>query len=59
MKLVPLAIEEASEQENDDEHNRQAPSPVFCEAAMVFRALMHIVHVFHQCSLLGVGLRAS
>src|SRR5947208_1285536 len=33
VNLVPLTVKEASEQENNDEHNRQADSPAFCEAA--------------------------
>src|SRR5439155_26184448 len=49
--LVPLAVEEASEQENDDEHNRQADSPAFCEAAKVFMCVMHVVRFSHQYSI--------
>jgi hypothetical protein len=56
MKLVPLAVEEASEQENDDEYNRQTDSPAFCEAAKVFMCVMRVVRFSHQSSIACPGL---
>lgn len=57
MKLVPLAVEEASEQDNDDEHNRQTDLPAFCEAAKALMCIMHVVRFSHQYSITCVGLR--
>jgi hypothetical protein len=39
---MPLAVEEASKEDNDDEHNRQADPPAFCEAAKVFICHFHL-----------------
>ncbi len=57
MNLVTLAVEEASQQENDDEQNRQDDSPAFCEPAKVFLGVVRFVRFSHQCSIPCVGVR--
>ena len=56
MKLVSLAVEEASEQDNDNEYNCQDDSSAHGKATKVFTCVMLVILFSHESSVTSVYL---